>query len=698
MMRWPCLLPALLLLATAPAAAAALVAVESVTAPLPLVPSADVAAWPSSSSATLAWDVQHARPATEPAAVHVATDGTYFYVRFDVPQNGPIAATQRTNNVGQDTDDEVWVDLWPQGANGYRYQFYATPNGTHYQSSSENSVYEPVWESQGTIRAKGYTVTMKIPFGIMHGAGSGTWKAQFVRYNRASGAQDVWSYDATQTSVDDLARAGSLQLKSSVASRPKPRLATYALGALDSPSIGGSTTRTGADLSIPVTPTSSLYATFHPDFSNVELDQQSISPSVFARYYNEVRPFFTQGSNVFNPFDCDACPGITELYTPAIPTPRDGYAVEGREGHYAFTALDALGVNRNDQATALHYKSTDLHWGAGFQRVAADYAGVHDDVTTGGIAYTDLKHLSGYFNYGSDAGTNVLRGSDAQRYDAGGGWSSSNFGFFASARRVGLYYNPVDGFIQHPGIAGYALYSNKIWTMAPSSKLAAVSFGGFLDRYTGTNGEGRNQSDNTLDLDVLTRSLVDVNLTTGSNYLLLRDTGVYTPVSQNGISLTLHSGSQTNNVGNFDQHGPSSTPTNISYNTGRYGDGRLDTWFRSTTMRAGQRGTITLELDNTSQWFHQGTANVQWFERFAYAYQLGPESSFAVGIRRVVGDPPVPNGGGNCVGVCSNVSVAYHARLRRMEIYAAYGDPNSLSTVPQFIFKTIFYAGADKGT
>jgi len=47
---------------------------------------------------------------------------------------------------------------------------------------------------------------------------------------------------------------------------------------------------------------------------------------------------------------------------------------------------------------------------------------------------------------------------------------------------------------------------------------------------------------------------------------------------------------------------------------------------------------------------------------------------------------------------CSNVSVAYHLRLRSSEIYLAYGNPNALTTVPQAIFKVIFYAGAQKGT
>jgi len=48
--------------------------------------------------------------------------------------------------------------------------------------------------------------------------------------------------------------------------------------------------------------------------------------------------------------------------------------------------------------------------------------------------------------------------------------------------------------------------------------------------------------------------------------------------------------------------------------------------------------------------------------------------------------------------VCSNVSVAYHVRLSHAEVYAAYGDPNTLSTVPQALLKMIFYIGGQKGT
>src|SRR5207302_2892451 len=112
--------------------------------------------------------------------------------------------------------------------------------------------------------------------------------------------------------------------------------------------------------------------------------------------------------------------------------------------------------------------------------------------------------------------------------------------------------------------------------------------------------------------------------TSGSTYLLLGDS-LLMPISQSGVALTIHSGSQTNNPISFDAHGPSSTPTTFSINSGRFGNGRLNTWLRSTTMRAGSHGTLTLELDDTAQYFAADHPNVQWFDRLGYTYQLDSE-------------------------------------------------------------------------
>jgi|SRR5579884_731123 len=685
----------------------------SVTVPLvqtapTLDPSAPANAWPAAASVQLPWDVAHGQPAADPTTARISTDGKFVYVRFDALQHEPVIANQRGNdlitggsNIGGGiawSDDSVWVDLWPTGPGGFQYLFESNANGAHNEASSENAQFAPQWESAGRVTGNGYTVTMAIPLAVVHGAHAGTWQIQFVRYVRSTGALEVWSYDKAQTNPDDAARAGEANFP--LVARPplpKPRVSFYGLGAAASRAIGGPTSRTGADFSIPVTQTSAFFGTFHPDYSNVELDQQSISPTVYQRLYSEVRPFFTQAADYYNNFNCDVCNGFrTTLYTPGIPTPASGYAYEGKFGDFGFAAFDALGDRRNDAATALNYRSKDTHWSASFQHVAANVPGITDATNQIGVDWRDGKYMNFYANYATESGTLVTDRSQSSWIDAGGGWGNQHFALFGSVRKVGGQFNPYDGFDSHPGITGYGLYSVRAWTFSPNDFLSSAGIAGVVDRYQGVTG-GIAQSDNYLVADFLTKHALDVQVFSGSQYW--RFGNVLTPISQNGgFTITYHSGMQ-NNLNNFPTHGASATPTQLQYVTGRYGEGRLDSWFRSSTLRVGQRGYLTLVVDNTSQWMPHGqAANVQWFDALSYAYQISPDSSLALGLRRIVGFPPQPNGGGNCEGVCSNLSIAYHLRLRDEEFYFAYGDPNTLITRPQAIFKIIFYAGGQKGT
>ncbi len=705
--------------------------IPTVSAAPSLDPQADAADWKDVPPVTLRWDVQHQRPASELTTARLATDGTSVYARFDVKQRETLLQAQQTNNVGDGTDDEVWVDFWPNGNRGFYYQFAATSNGTHFQYSSENTGYQPTWESRGAAHAGGFSVTMKIPLDIMRGTGGGSeWKVQFVRIVRSTGERQIWSYAPAQTNGDDVAFAGSMRgMVTAAAARAKPRFGFYALGEAGSATSGLSTSRVGADLSIPITATASLFATLHPDFSNVEIDQSTISPTAFARFYTEVRPFFTQADNYFDNFDCDACPQLSNLYSPNIPTPREGYAVAGHQGHAQFAAFDSIGAGRSDAAQSLGYTTPDNHWRYFMERVSANcnVPGttncqfgrplVHDDTFANGVSYNDGKHIDAYFNYGSDSGNLVLKPHQAQRYDSGMYVYNANEGAAVSTRKVGLYYNPADGLVQHPDIAGYGAYAAKIWTFGPESKMNSVGVSTFIDRYHNMFGL-LDQSDNALTFDALTKSRIDVQATVGSSYLLqdfncAGASCVFAPISQNGLGVTYHSGT-ANSPGNFPNHGSSSTPTSVTFNTGRFGPGRLDSWARSTTIKAGTRGTVSLEADDTRQYLDDGRTNVQWLERLGYTYAPTADSSLAVGVRRIIGTPPLifaaapvgcttvvtlPQSAviANCTGAW-NLSFAYHHRSPHDEVYVAYGDASRLSTTPAFILKLIHYFGAEKGT
>jgi len=719
--------------------------IPTVTAPLPLDPHSPATTWAAVPSMPLPWDVQHAAAASEETTARVATDGANVYVRFDVRQRETLLAQQRNNNVGDGTDDEVWIDLWPGGNSGFFYQFAATSNGTHFQYSSENTAYAPTWESFGATDPGGFVVTMRIPLKIMRGSGT-NWKMQLVRVVRSTGERQIWSYGAGQTNGDDVTYAGTVSgLRMPASARPQPRIGTYGLGQLGSPASGLSTSRLGADFSVPVTATDSFYGSIHPDFSNVEVDQSTISPTAFERYYQEVRPFFTQGANFYDPFNCDACPGISELYTPSIPTPRDGYAFEGKNGNFTSAVFDAVGVGRIDTGSSFVYNTPDQHGTVSVQRISDDcslpgtgdcpYGAslVHDDTTTTGMAYGDGKHYNAYFNYGSESGSNVAQGNQAQRYDGGFYAYTTTFGFAASMRKVGYYYDPADGFVQHPDIAGSALYTAKIWQFDAHSIFNSIGISGFEDRYHNASG-ALDQTDNQLLLDVLTRSRWDFQASAGSSYLLENNCvdgngdqisvtpfnqkqyaycQIFTPITQQGVGIVYHSGT-ANSPGNFPNHGSSSTPTSITFNEGRFGPGELYSWQRVTTMRAGQRGTISLEADNTAQYLDAGGVNRQWLERGSFNEAIDANTSLSLGLRRIIGVAPLvysaasqtcttvivnppPGVIPRCTGAW-NLSFAFHRRTPHDEVYFAYGDASQLSTYPAFILKFIHYVGAEKGS
>jgi hypothetical protein len=206
-------------------------------------------------------------------------------------------------------------------------------------------------------------------------------------------------------------------------------------------------------------------------------------------------------------------------------------------------------------------------------------------------------------------------------------------------------------------------------------------------------------------LDILTRGLIDINLTTGSDYVRLQTNGTFHPVNQNGLSVTFGSGAQNTSVNNGAQHGSSATPTSIAYYTGRFGPGRLNVVTFNSTVKAVGRGLLTFEVDGNTQLLDPGAASVaqrdrltQWLERASFSYQANRDESLAFGVRRIIGyapmldDVPAYQSGWN-------VSAAYHRIFGgENELYAVYGDASQFATVHQFIVKWIHYFGAGKGT
>ena len=647
--------------------------------------------WDAAAKLTLGQDFTYRKAADEPTEVRVAQDGGWLDIAFVVTQREPRTEAQQTNGSSVTSDDYVGVYLFPQGTTGFQYSFFANPRGTRYQTSSENSAYTPQWTAVGHATATGYIVTMRIPLDVIRSGGSHAWRAQFVRSTVATGGLAVWAYAGGGTGATDPAFAGTLLDIGTqrAAARPKPRAQLYSLGELTTPAYGGSTSRIGADFSIPVTSTASFVGTLHPDYSNVEIDQQTIAPSAFAYQFAEVRPFFTQAGQAFNfSISCSDCPQL--LYTPAIPTFREGYALEGTQGPVTFGAFDAVGYGRVDQAEAFDYNTSDTRQliSGNFQRVAVDTrSGIHDELNSfqGGIG-SQKTHFFVYGNAAFERGSLVTIPGQANYLEYGGGYASSTAVVVANAQRIGAQFSPVDSFVPQTDLTGYELFGRKTLNFSPKFFLHDVQLSEFYARYHNSGGQ-LNQTDATTNLSLDFKNLVTFRVNRSANGVQVAD-GEFLPFDGNTFFLGYRA-----NTG---------TPTYVRHTFGAYYHGKLDAYNYLTVVPLRKRLRLTLQTDEDKYLttYTGESATTLWLERASLDFQMTKDASFDVGARRIIGGflpnsfQPPPFGSVNA----GNVSLAFHYLTRSNEFYVVYGDPNSLATTPALFVKWIRYIGAPKGT
>ena len=103
----------------------------------------------------------------------------------------------------------------------------------------------------------------------------------------------------------------------------------------------------GGDVSYPITPTIRFVGTLNPDFSNVEIDQQTIVPQEFQRQLIEYRPFFAQGAAFINASSGPRTPtGPTStatnlvFYSPSVGPFDSGAKMEGTFGNSELRRAD----------------------------------------------------------------------------------------------------------------------------------------------------------------------------------------------------------------------------------------------------------------------------------------------------------------------------------------------------------------------
>ena len=239
-----------------------------------------------------------------PTTAYLLYDDKNLYVGFKAAQAGvPIVATQTTNDVGFGTDDFVGIGLANGGGGSQVYYFEATPRGIRYEQANENVRFRPRWTAAAKVVGGSWNAVLIIPLDVLRvpRGGKQTWRLQFVRGVAARGEHLAWAWNPIMTDAASgtwptfadtrFWAGGQFDLAASAAVRPKARADMYGLASIgqdrnlfqqaNGTFLPEKVRWIGGDVSYPLTPTIRFVGTLNPDFSNVEIDQQTIVPQNF---------------------------------------------------------------------------------------------------------------------------------------------------------------------------------------------------------------------------------------------------------------------------------------------------------------------------------------------------------------------------------------------------------------------------------
>lgn len=302
-------------------------------------------------------DPQEGKPATQRTEVRFLYDDDALYVGAKMYDSlGARGVTTRLvrRDANFDSDFfEIVIDAYHDHLS--RAFFDLNPAGSKNDyiglgTSCCDSGWDPVWEASTHIDPDGWTAEIRIPYSQLRFSRDSvqTWGLQVRRFIKRTNEQDDWAWWGKTESggpsrfghLDGLRiphAAAGLELLPYVVSR-SANVAKAAGDPFDTR--GRPTVRAGLDLKNRLTSNLTLDATFNPDFGQVEVDPAVLNLSAFETFFPEKRPFFIEGSQVFNfgGFSCNFCSnveGMSSFYSRRIGRAPTGASLAINANRYA---------------------------------------------------------------------------------------------------------------------------------------------------------------------------------------------------------------------------------------------------------------------------------------------------------------------------------------------------------------------------
>ena len=384
-------------------------------------------------------------PATEETEIYISYDSDNLYFGFYLHYADPTI--MRANRVDRDTaylDDlmTVYFDTFMDqqrtydfDVNGYNVQGDGILNsgGSRGRMSPippADRSWDTLFYSGTQIVADGYTAEMAIPFksirypqqapGVEH-----RWGFQIVREVKAKNQESiVWAPMSrdVQTFMSQMGvLEGMTDLSTSRNLEILPTVTTVHAGSLNTTGDFVNDTTPEAGLNVKYGVTSNLTADFtvNPDFSQIESDRPQIDVNQrFPLFYQELRPFFLEGAEIF-----DFTSPINFVHTRTIVDPNFGGKVTGKVGRttLGFLVADDTAAGKRDDPSdpALGENAKVTIGRARYDLYSESHIGATFTDREFLDSYSRVAVLDGQFRLGRATRLNFIAAQSQHRDEAG---------------------------------------------------------------------------------------------------------------------------------------------------------------------------------------------------------------------------------------------------------------------------------------
>ncbi len=172
--------------------------------------------------------------------------------------------------------------------------------------------WDAVWYSDARVTSEGWVVEMRIPYSMLRFSDvhEQTWGIHFVRLIPRLSEQVEWPLVPRSERDNLVARFGLLTGMEGIRPRRNLQIRPYTVSRLErteDADVPGSAVHDGSidmggDVKVGLGSNVTLDATVNPDFGQVESDPAVLNLSAFETFFDERRPFFVEGTQIFRFF------------------------------------------------------------------------------------------------------------------------------------------------------------------------------------------------------------------------------------------------------------------------------------------------------------------------------------------------------------------------------------------------------------